>query len=195
MKILKKLGIFMVCAMFVTSFAPETAKASKTDIAVEAENASAALAETYEEEYAHKSKYDNPLPAFYDINQDGIDEMFIYYENGLFHTVEVFYYDHSGTYGKVVRAKKFTKCDSVRYNKSKKQINVVRIASDTEITRTVYSFTGKKLEKTCVYCFQTKKNSIKFYKNGKRISTNAYNKASRRLAKWKNMDKLLEHWY
>lgn len=195
MKILKKLGIFMVCAMLATSLVPEAAKASKTDIVVEAENASAAFGEKYEEEYAHNSKYDNPLPAFYDINQDGIDEMFIYYDKQPYHTVEVFYYDHSGTYGKVVRAKKFTKCDSIRYSKAKKKISVVCAASDTEITRTVYSFTGKKLKKTCVYCLERKGYSIKFYKNGKRISTNKYNKASLRLSKWKNIEKLLEHWY
>lgn len=195
MKVLKKLGIFMACVIFIASLVPEMAKAAKTDIAVEAENASTALAEKYEEEYAHNSKYNDPLPAFYDINQDGIDEMFIYYKKGSFYTVEVFYYDHSGTYGKVVRAKKITKCSSINYNKSKKQIRVVRAASYTETADDIYSFTGKKLKKESSYSLKSGKNGNKYYKNGKRISKKKYKKDMIKFLKWGMMEELLEYWY
>lgn len=197
MKILKKLGIFMACAMFVTSFAPETAKAYEDDIDVVADNASTALAEEFEGDFEHNSKYKNPIPAFYDINQDGITEMFVYYDVGDLHTVEVFYYDYSGRYGKVVRAKKITKCSSISYSKSKKQIDVVRAASYTETADDIYSFTGKKLKKVSNYKlkYHLKSGKSTYYKNGKRISKKKYTKDMIKLSKWGRMEELFEEVY
>lgn len=195
MKVLKKLGIFMACAMLVTSVVPGTTNSAKAATETDAENASTALAEKYEEEYAHDSKYKNPLPAFYDINQDGVDEMFIYYEKNSFHTVEIFYYDYSGEYGNVVRAKKITNCDCIQYNEAKKQINVVRSASYTETTDTIYSFTGKKLKKGTSYSLKSSGKKVKYYKNGKQISKKKYTNAMTKFSKWERIDDLLENWY
>lgn len=190
MKIMKKLGILMVCAMLVALITPESAKAYKTDAEILADSAHTALLEKYEENYAHNAKYKEPQCALYDINQDGVDELFVFYKKNYQLTYEIFYYDYSGEYGQVIRAKKLTNCDPIKYNKSKKQIEVVRSASYTETTTTIYSFTGKKLKKVVVYSLKSTNNGNRYYKNGKRISKRAHRKASLKTLKWKRVNDL-----
>lgn len=211
MKSKKKLGIFLACAMFATSLIPEKVNASMSVAKIHtdnsriallteadykepeflADNAHTALLEKYEYGYAHNRKYKESDCALYDINQDGIDELFIYYKKNYMYTYEIFYYDYSGEYGQVRRIKKFTDCDPIKYNEAKKQIEINRAASYTETTSTLYTFTGKKLKKVVTYSLKSSNNGgNRYYKNGRRISARASMNAAKKTSRWKTVNDL-----
>ena len=113
------------------------------------------------------SDYPYGQPVFYDINQDGIEELIFEYAGGARGAAEIFAYKNN----KVVRLKKFSSFSSIRKNPSDKSIIVIESSGASDFAMSTYKMRGKKLKKTDCYEVRTDMmGNPSFYRKNTSIS-------------------------
>ena len=106
----------------------------------------------------------------YDINRDGVPEMFFEYMSGARSGFKIYTYKKK----KVVSVKSSTGISCIYYNSGKKQICILTSSGASDNTYTCYKLSGKKLKKVVQYKSVSSGGGMKFYKNKTRISGNKY---------------------
>ncbi len=127
------------------------------------------------EKYASKkllsnSKYPYGAYTLYDINRDGVPEMFFEYMSGARSGFKIYTYKKK----KVVSVKSSTGISCIYYNSGKKQICILTSSGASDNTYTCYKLSGKKLKKVVQYKSVSSGSGMKFYKNKTKISGNQY---------------------
>lgn len=129
-------------------------------------------------------KYPRGSYMLYDINNDGIYEMFFQFETGVRLGYKVYTFKNN----KVVKLKSFAGCNGINYNKSKKQICVLESSSVYDNIFTYYTMKNNKLKKIAKYesiwDYSSETLKIDYYKNGKKISEKAFNKQMETFFQW-----------
>ena len=116
------------------------------------------------------SKYPYGAYTLYDINRDGVPEMFFEYMSGARSGFKIYTYKKK----KVVSVKSSTGISCIYYNSGKKQICILTSSGASDNTYTCYKLSGKKLKKVVQYKSVSSGSGMKFYKNKTRISGNQY---------------------
>ena len=117
------------------------------------------------------------------VNADKIPEMFYLYPSGVRGALRVYQYDAANK--KVVRLKTFNGFTRAYKNKKKNQIIICQSGGARENYITTYKVGKGKLTK--VLCYKTKVSTkgktetINFYKNGKKIAEEVYEKYAKTL--------------
>lgn len=175
-KFVKWFGIMML-AVFCFSKNAYAAKPSE-------EKVMKAYQRYYDKHYVRKG-YSGLLRNYYDINKDGIKEMYVSYEAGVRGAYDFFTYHK----GKVIRLNKtFYGCNDLNYMRGKKYRKCIAIQASqgaSESFYTVYRIKGKKMIEvaryTIIFSGYSAGSKVKYYKNGKRISKKTYNKFENKL--------------
>lgn len=110
------------------------------------------------------------MAAYYDIDRDGINEVFTFYPSGVRSAISIGAFDRTKIVVKTI--KNLAAASEVRTNKSKKQITVCQTNSAYSYTFTVYKLNGGKLKKVNTY----KRTKKTYKKNGKKIKKKAFKK-------------------
>lgn len=123
-----------------------------------------------------KNRYPYANYITYDINRDGIPELFFEYMCGVRSGFKICTYRNK----KVVEVKSVIGVSRIYYKSSKKQICILTSSGFADNTYTYYQLSGTKLKKINQYKsvsrpnYRTGELTIKFYKNGKSISKRSY---------------------
>ena len=154
------MAISMLCVTGVSAAKPTKATVNR------------AYATYVKKHLSSKSRYPYSRYITYDINRDGIPELFFEYMSGVRSGFKIYTYKNK----KVVGIKSSIGVSRIYYKSSKKQICILTSGGHADNTYTYYKLNGTKLKKLNQYKsvssdnFKTGKLSVKFYKNGKRIT-------------------------
>lgn len=118
-----------------------------------------------------EEKYPGYSAVVYDINCDGIYEMFYRYESGIRYACKIYTYKK----GKIIKMKELNGCTNICCNQKKKLIYVDFPQGASHSISIFYKMKSKKLKKVSEYeAIFTENpdgtNKGRYYKNGKRIS-------------------------
>lgn len=140
--------------------------------------------EYYYDNFMYNSEYPYSSYDFYDINQDGIPEMFVRYELGINGLCDV--YTLVGSKIKLVEDRLSAR--TIFYNTSKKQICMEGSGGASLSYETFYKMEGGKLKKITEYKIEYKETSgksvVEYYKDGKKISVSKGSAVLKDLDKW-----------
>lgn len=186
-KITKKFGTLLLAGSILASQMQGGLLANATSFADSAD-VEEAYEEYFEEHYKDNRNYLDATFGTVDINGDSVDEMWVSYAYGVRGAYDFLYYKN----GSVKKLKSFNGCSTVLYNEDQKQICVIGSSGATSTSYTAYKFTGSKFKKFASYKSDgtygsNGKLKMVYYKNNKRISKAAYNKAARKYNNWDNL--------
>ena len=180
-KIIKAFIIGMLLSLMVTASA---SAAKPSSVTVKRAYAS------YVKKYLSSSrKYPYGSYTLYDINRDGVPEMFFQYAWGRY-AFKIYTYRNR----KVVPLKSVTGGCRIYYKSSKKQICILTSSGFADNTYTCYKLINNKLKKVVEYksenhtSFDSDFLNIKFYKNGKRISKRSFIAVTNSIDKWNGIE-------
>ena len=146
---------------------------------------------SYVKRYLSSSrKYPYGSYTLYDINGDGVPEMFFEYMSGVRSGHKIYTYKNK----KVVPLKSVTGGCRIYYKSSKKQICILTSSGFADNTYTCYKLINNKLKKVVEYksenhtSFDSDFLNIKFYKNGKRISKRSFIAVTNSIDKWNGIE-------
>ena len=154
----------MLCISNVSAAQPSKATVNKAYAAYVKKNLSS------------RSRYPYANYTTYDINKDGIPELFFEYMSGVRSGFKIYTYKNK----KVVGVKSVIGVSRIYYKSSKKQICILTSGGHADNTYTYYKLDGTKLKKVNQYKSVSSYNSrtgkliIKFYKNGKKITKQSF---------------------
>ena len=139
----------------------------------------------YNDNLKNKSKYPSGSYKLYDINQDGIPEMFLKYEGGVRTAYNI--YALAGNKVKLVSIQYGV--NEINYNAGKKQICIRSSSSAFKSYYTVYQLKGIKLRKIVKYTYKSKDSSGKtvYYKDKKKISSSKFKTIMKQIDKWPSL--------
>ena len=177
-KIVKAFIIGMLLSLMVTASA---SAAKPSTVTVKRAYAS------YVKRYLSSSrKYPYGSYTLYDINRDGVPEMFFEYMSGVRSGYKIYTYKNK----KVVPLKSVTGGCRIYYKSSKKQICILTSSGAADNTYTCYKLINNRLKKVLEYKSKSQYSwnsnflNVKFYKNGKRISKRSYTIITNSIDKW-----------
>ena len=130
------------------------------------------------------TKYPYGNYTLYDINRDGVPEMFFEYMSGVRSGFKIYTYKK----GKVVKVKAATGISRIYYNSGKREICILGSGGAADNSYTCYKLSGKKLKKISSYrSISGNAGKVKFYKNEKRISRDKFSAYAEKIQKWKTI--------
>ena len=176
-KLKKVLLVWMIMAMMIPCSAL-AAKPSKTTV-------KSAYRTYVAKNLSSSQKYPYGDYTFYDINGDGIPELFFEYLSGVRSGFKIYTYKNR----KVFHMKSTVGVSRIYYSKSKKRICILTSGGAADNTYTCYKMNNGKLRKVSQYKSVSAGSidNVKFYKNGKRISQKQYSLYADSIEKWKTI--------
>lgn len=187
-KITKKIGTVLLAGSLLATQMQGGLLANAASYDTDSADVEAAYEEYFEEHYKDNSNYLDAAFGTVDINGDSVDEMWVSYAYGVRGAYDFLYYKD----GSVKKLKSFKSCSTVLCSEDQNQICVIQSSGAASTSYTAYKFTGSKFKKFASYKSngtygRNGKLKIVYYKNNKKISKAAYNKASRKYNSWDNL--------
>ena len=169
--------IVLVCAVMLLMLSCNTVMAAPGKATVKK-----AYAAYVKRNLSSSSKYPYGDYAVYDINKDGIPEMFFEYMAGTRSGFKIYTYKN----GKVSGMKSFIGVSRIYYNGKKKQICVLTSGGAADNQYTCYKMKGKKLVALSKYeSVMEHYGNIRYCKNGKSISKGQFTSYANGIGRWK----------
>ncbi len=178
---LKKVKTILIYGLMLSMLLSNTAIAAPTKKVV-----NKAYASYVKKKLSSTSKYPYGDYTLYDINRDGIPEMFFEYMAGVRSGFKIYTYKK----GKVKALKSATGISRIYYNSRKKQICILSSSGAANNQYTTYKMQGRKLKRVSVYESKAINGSmwdVRFYKNGKMISQGQYSSYANGIERWNHI--------
>lgn len=178
---LKKVKKILIYGLMLSMLLGNTAMAAPSKKAVKK-----AYASYVKKKLSSTSKYPYGDYTLYDINRDGIPEMFFEYMAGVRSGFKIYTYRK----GKVKALKSTTGISCIYCNSRKKQICILYSSGAANNQYIAYKMQGRKLRRVSVYESKAVNGymwDVRFYKNGKTITQEQFSTYTSGIDRWKRI--------